>query len=121
MPGFYRPSIRQFIRLLLVISLSWVSTGYAWRVVDGLDVIRAVCCCPQARKTYHSAEADATASVQMDDESGCCDIVASTALNNGNSFLILRTEVLGFGISSWTAKKAERTCSAFSLNLHTAP
>lgn len=78
--------MRQFISLLLVISLSWVTTGYACRM-DGLDVVRAVCCCPQAHKAHHVADADVKASVQADDESSCCDIVASTALDDQHGVL----------------------------------
>lgn len=73
--------MRQFISLLLVISLSWVTTGYACRM-DGLDVVRAVCCCPQADKARSAAETDDQASPQIDDESVCCDVVASVALDD---------------------------------------
>lgn len=73
--------MRQLISFLLVISLSWVTTGYACRM-DSLDVVRAVCCCPQAHKAHHAADADAKASSQADDESSCCDVVASTALDD---------------------------------------
>ncbi len=73
--------MRQFISLLLVISLSWVTTGYACQM-DGLDVVRAVCCCPDAHKAHDVADADAKVSTQAGDESSCCDVVASTALDH---------------------------------------
>jgi hypothetical protein len=79
-PSPFRTPMRQFISLLLVVSLSWVTTGYACRM-DGLDVVRAVCCCPQAHTAHSAAETDDQDPQQIEDESGCCDVVASTALD----------------------------------------
>jgi len=79
-----RPSMRHFISLLLVISLSWVTTGYACRM-DGLHLVRAVCCCPhghKAPKAQKATEADPRATVDAGQQTPCCDVVAHAALDD---------------------------------------
>lgn len=80
--------MRRLIALLLILSLSSVSTGYACRM-DGLNVVRAVCCCPHARKAPDdAAPALGKASVGRDHDSKCCDVVVDAALDDQQPGLV---------------------------------
>ena len=100
--------MRRIISLLLVISLSWVTTGYACQM-DGLDVVRAVCCCPHGHKAHDAAEADPAAAVDAGDQAPCCDVVASAALDDqqpGVLAQVLALDLPGFALlpaTPWNA------------------
>jgi len=86
--------MRRFIALLLILSLSSVTTGYACRM-DGLNVVRAVCCCPHARKAPDAAgPALIKSSVGRDRDSKCCAVVADTALDDQQPGLVAQVPAL---------------------------
>lgn len=85
--------MRRFISLLLIISLSWVTTGYACRM-DGLDMVRAVCCCPHGHKAPNHAMPDAKAAVEAEAPSNCCDVVADAALDDQQPGLLAQVPSL---------------------------
>lgn len=85
--------MRRFISLLLVISLSWVTTGYACRM-DGLNTVRSVCCCPNGHEAPDHAMPDATAAVEADVSSSCCDVVADAALDDQQPGLLAQVPAL---------------------------
>jgi hypothetical protein len=70
--------MRRLICLLLVVSLSWVTTGYACRMDE---VVRAVCCCPHEHADHDSKTADPEAA-GMSGKARCCDIVSGAALDS---------------------------------------
>lgn len=84
--------MRRFISLLLIISLSWVTTGYACRM-DGLDMVRAVCCCPHGHEAPDHVMPDATAA-KADAPSNCCDVVADAALDHQQPGLLAQVPAL---------------------------
>lgn len=85
--------MRRFISLLLVISLSWVTTGYACRM-DGLNVVRAECCCPNEHEAPDHAMPDAKATAEAEAASGCCDVVADTVLDHQQPGLLAEVPAL---------------------------
>lgn len=91
--GFTLCPMRRFISLLLVISLSWVTTGYACRM-DGLDVVRAECCCPNGHEARDHAMPDAKAAVEAEATSSCCDVVADAALDHQQPGLLAQLPAL---------------------------
>ncbi len=69
--------MRILVSILLAISLSWVTTGYACRM-DDLAALRSSCCC----KHQHAAvAAKAPQSEASSDQNPCCDVVASSAID----------------------------------------
>lgn len=75
--------MRRVLSVLLAISLSWVTTGYACRM-DGLRIVRAACCCPHAHEAPKSATAKAKSEkrVGVGDDAPCCKVVAHAALGD---------------------------------------
>ena len=69
--------MRNFISILLIISLSWVTTGYACQM-DGLATLRSKCCCPHAHEAKASAGQEQASAAEAE---RCCDPVFSSALD----------------------------------------
>lgn len=71
--------MRQFIAILLTISLSWITTGYACQM-DNSNLVRAMCCC----KGKHMAKADTGAEksqLSSADKKPCCDTVVTSSVD----------------------------------------
>lgn len=71
--------MRQFITILLVISLSWITTGYACQM-DNQNLVRALCCC----KGKHMAKAETDAEQTQPssaDKKPCCEITISSLVD----------------------------------------
>lgn len=73
--------MRRFLSILLAITLSWVTTGYACQM-DGLNVVRAVCCCPHRHDSPHAARAQSKTPIALGDKAPCCDVVTHAALDD---------------------------------------
>lgn len=86
--------MRQFICLVLVISLSWVTTGYACQM-DGWSRVRAVCCCLKTHATPPPAKAKPCAD-QASAAAGtsCCTFMSSAGLHDQQPGLMARAAVL---------------------------
>ncbi|MGQ0501570.1 MAG: hypothetical protein ACT4P0_03005 [Panacagrimonas sp.] len=73
--------MRQFICLVLVISLSWVTTGYAC-AMDGWSQVRSVCCCPGGHVQRPATSAEPCArTARADAGASCCKFVAGSVLD----------------------------------------
>lgn len=84
--------MRQLINLLLIISLSWVTTGYACQM-DGLDVVRAVCCCHGKHTVKVGADAEKS-QVSSAEKKPCCDTTVSSSVDQQNPAVIAANPVL---------------------------
>jgi hypothetical protein len=84
--------MRQFITILLVISLSWVTTGYACQM-DAQKLVRAICCChgEHAVEPHTDGEEAQRGSAE---ESPCCDTTVSSSVDQQNPAVIAATPVL---------------------------
>jgi len=70
--------MRNLLSILLAISLSWVTTGYACSM-DRLAAVSAICCCPHDHEQASASQEDSSdADADMD---RCCDIVLSSAMD----------------------------------------
>lgn len=84
--------MRQFISLLLIISLSWVTTGYACQM-DVLNAVRAVCCCHGEHTIKVSADAGESQAGSAE-KKPCCDTTVSSSVDQQNPAVIATTPVL---------------------------
>lgn len=70
--------MHNLLSILLAISLSWVTTGYACST-DRLAEVSAICCCPHDHEQASASQDDSSsADANMD---RCCDIVLSSAMD----------------------------------------
>lgn len=82
--------MRQFVAILLSLSLSWVTTGYACEYATG-QVAQSTCCCDQAQACPNPdhCKADSAQSGKA-----CCDVVSLSGIqaddkaltNSANNF-----------------------------------
>lgn len=70
--------MRNLLSILLAISLSWVTTGYACSM-DRLAAVSAICCCPHDHGQASASQEDSSDSDANMDR--CCDIVLSSAMD----------------------------------------
>lgn len=70
--------MRNLLSILLAISLSWVTTGYACSM-DRLAGIKAVCCCPHDHEAVSASGVDVQNSEGAQDR--CCDVVVSATVD----------------------------------------
>lgn len=71
--------MRNLLSILLAISLSWVTTGYACSM-DRLAAVSAICCCPHDHEQASASQEDSSdADADMD---RCCDVVLSSAMDH---------------------------------------
>ena len=71
--------MRQFIAILLAISLSWITTGYACQM-DNPNLVRAMCCCKGKHMVMEDAGVQKTQSSSAD-KKPCCDISVSSSID----------------------------------------
>ncbi len=84
--------MRQIISILLALSLSWVTTGYACQM-DEQYRVRADCCC----KDKHSAELPAEtekAQLSSSETAACCDVVVSSFVDQQQPAALLAAPAL---------------------------
>ena len=84
--------MRQLISLLLVISLSWVTTGYACQM-DGLNVVRAVCCCHGMSAIKIGVDVEKS-QIGSAEKKPCCDTTVSSSVDQQNPAVVAATPVL---------------------------
>lgn len=84
--------MRQFIAILLVISLSWVTTGYACQM-DAQKLVRAVCCCHGEHAVKPDTDGE-EAQRSLAEEGPCCDTSISSSVDQQNPAVIATTPVL---------------------------
>ena len=71
--------MRQFITILLVISLSWITTGYACQM-DNENLVRAVCCC-KGKHMVMPDEGVEKSQLSSAEKNPCCDITVSASVD----------------------------------------
>lgn len=73
--------MRNFISILLALSLSWVTTGYACQM-DRLDMVRAMCCCKHGHQEHQAQRKDSSSASVGAEKARCCDVVTTSALDD---------------------------------------
>lgn len=84
--------MRQFITILLVISLSWITTGYACQM-DSQNLVRALCCC----KGKHMVMGDAgveKSQLSSAEKKPCCDITVTSSVDQQQPAVVSATPAL---------------------------
>lgn len=69
--------MRNFLALLLALSLSWITTGYACQM-EMAEAVEANCCCLPSDQPHSTTDA-ATAVADCIESAGCCDVVVSSS------------------------------------------
>ncbi len=99
-------NMRHFITILLVISLSWVTTGYACQM-DGMQQLRKACCCPHGEARETSATDQPLVST-ADEGEPCCVAVVNTAMDDHQPGVAAKATALDLPtftvlpVSEWT-------------------
>jgi len=73
--------MRNLLSILLAISLSWVTTGYACSM-DRLAAVSAICCCPHDHEQASASQKDSSGADADADGERCCDVVLSSAMDH---------------------------------------
>lgn len=84
--------MRQFITILLVISLSWITTGYACQM-DTQNLVRALCCC-EGKHTVKAVTGVEKSQLSSADEKPCCDITVSSSIDQEQPAVVLASPIL---------------------------
>lgn len=84
--------MRQFITILLVISLSWITTGYACQM-DGQNLVRALCCCHGKHMVKADADGDKS-QLSSAEKKPCCDTSVSSSVDQQNPAVVSAIPVL---------------------------
>lgn len=98
--------MRHFITILLVISLSWVTTGYACQM-DGMQQLRKACCCPHGEAIQSSVPGQTFVSA-ADEGEPCCVAVVNTAMDDHQPGVAVKAPALDLPafatlpVSEWT-------------------
>jgi hypothetical protein len=71
--------MRQFITILLVISLSWITTGYACQM-DNQNLVRALCCCKGKHMVMEDTDVEKSQASSAD-KKPCCDTTISSSID----------------------------------------
>ncbi len=71
--------MRQFIAILLVISLSWITTGYACQM-DNQNLVRALCCCKGKHMVMEDVGVEKS-QVSSVEKKPCCDTVVTSSVD----------------------------------------
>lgn len=71
--------MRQFIAILLVISLSWITTGYACQM-DNQNLVRALCCCKGKHMVMKTGGAEKS-QLSSAEKKPCCDTTISSSID----------------------------------------
>ncbi|TAM26597.1 MAG: hypothetical protein EPN60_10045 [Nevskiaceae bacterium] len=69
--------MRQFLAILLAISLSWVTTSYACQM-DHQNLVRAFCCCKDKHTAKVGADAEKSQTSSAE-KTSCCDVTSSAS------------------------------------------
>lgn len=86
--------MRQFLAILLAISLSWVTTSYACQM-DQQNLVRALCCCKGKHAVKGTAEVDKPAHSAAA-KKPCCDVSASSSVDQQQPAVVSAAPVLDF-------------------------
>lgn len=84
--------MRQFITILLVISLSWITTGYACQM-DNQNLLRALCCCKGKQTVMEDAGVEKTQSSSAE-KKPCCDTIVSSSIDQQQPAAVSASPVL---------------------------
>lgn len=84
--------MRQFITILLVISLSWITTGYACQM-DTQNLVRGLCCCKDKHTVMEDAGVEKT-QLSSAEESPCCEITVSSSVDQQQPAVVSASPVL---------------------------
>lgn len=85
--------MRQLISILLVISLSWITTGYACQM-DTQSLVRTLCCCKDKHRVVTDELAVEKSPLSSAEETPCCDITVSSSVDQQQPAVVSASPVL---------------------------